>query len=705
MKRASSQLQDGPAGHHLLGRKKQDGSAKKPRQGGALKKKPHPAAAENKAARRAEAKALRPLRQKLPIYGARAELLAAVGAAQVTVVVGETGSGKTTQLPQFLSESKSSGGLMIAVTQPRRVAAMTVAARVAKEVGCELGAKVGYSIRFEDKSSPATRIKYMTDGMLLREAVGDPQLSKYGVVVLDEAHERTVHTDVLFALAKRVISTRRDLKIIVMSATLEADKYAKYFGGTSVLYVAGRQFPVDVFYTKEPQQDYVDAALTTTLQVHMDRPNDGDILVFMTGQEEIQSLERLLTQRCRLLPPEAPKLVICPIFAALPQHQQLKVFEPTPAECRKVIIATNIAETSITVSGLRYVIDAGLVKQRQFNAKTGMDLLKVLPISQAQARQRSGRAGREAAGRVYRLYTEEQFHALAPSTTPEILRSNMSTVMLQLLALGVDNPLEFDFMDRPSANSMKRAVTVLLDFGAIEMLMADGERAAILLTNRGKQMAELPLDPRYSTTMICSAKYGCGSEVATIISMLSAENIFYSGGQVQRAEAELAKKRFTSRDGDHATMLNVYDAWEGVNGDAQWCRDNFINARSMKKAKDVRLQLLRICKRLSLPMASCGSDREPLLKCLAAGLFQNAARKAASGRPNEYLTLSDQQQVFLHPSSVLCSPHLKPEERPDVLVYSELTFTSRCYLRDVSTVQYQWLLEAAPQYFSTRAPG
>jgi ATP-dependent RNA helicase DHX8/PRP22 len=332
-------------------------------------------------------------RESLPVFKFRTQLLEAIQSNQILIVVGDTGSGKTTQMTQYLAEAGFANNGLIGCTQPRRVAAMSVAKRVAEEVGCRLGSEVGYTIRFEDHTGPETKIKYMTDGILQREILLDPLLNKYSCIMLDEAHERTIATDVLFGLLKKTLKRRPDMKLIVTSATLDADKFSNYFYECPIFSIPGRTFPVEVMYSREPESDYLDAALTTVMQIHLTEPA-GDILLFLTGKEEIDSSCEVLSERMKALGPNVPEMVILPIYGALPSEVATRIFEPSAAGSRKVVIATNIAETSLTIDGIFYVVDPGFVKQSSYDGKLGMDRLQVTPISQAQARQRSGRAGR-----------------------------------------------------------------------------------------------------------------------------------------------------------------------------------------------------------------------------------------------------------------------------------------------------------------------
>ncbi|KAI8584118.1 hypothetical protein K450DRAFT_218231 [Umbelopsis ramanniana AG] len=633
-------------------------------------------------------------RKNLPVFTARDQIIKGVQENETVVIVGETGSGKTTQIPQFLLECGigSPGRGAIAVTQPRRVAATSLAKRVAEEVGTTLGYRVGYTVRFDDTSSQHTMIKYLTDGMLLRELLSDKLLLRYSVVMLDEAHERTLRTDMLFGMVKEIQQTRKEmvqrgeknvceLKIVVMSATLDAEKFSEYFNGARIMYVSGRLFPVKVYNTIEPQSDYLDAALVTIFQIHMRRPK-GDILVFLTGQEEIETLTALLTEYAGQLPSNVQALLPCPLFAALPPAQQQKVFEPAPHNTRKVVLATNIAETSITISGIRYVIDCGVAKVRGFNAKIGVESLLVHPISKSSARQRMGRAGREAAGFCYRLYTEPSFGSLEENTIPEIKRCNLAAAVLNLKAAGVNDVLHFDYMDRPSRTSLSRALEQLYSLSAID------DKGT--LTQEGNQMAEFPLDPVFSKVLIQSQQYECTSEVISIISLLSVDSVFFTPPDKRDNVAE-AKKRFVHPDGDHLTLLNVLKSYWEVKGDKEWCRENFINMRNIKIVLDVRNQLIQFCTRMGIVSStSAGNETDNILKSFLSGFFQNTALLQPDGT---YKSVVGGQTISIHPGSSMFG------KRVEAIMYNELVFTTKQYVRGVSTVQGAWLPMAAPKYF------
>lgn len=388
-------------------------------------------------------------RLKLPVYQFCEKLLNAVENNQVVVVEGETGSGKTTQIPQFLVEDgKYTEYGMVACTQPRRVAATSIAQRVAEEMDVTLGEHVGYSVRFDEMSSPQTLLKFLTDGMLLREAMSDPLLKRYSVIVLDEAHERTLATDILMGLLQEVLLKRKDdgFKVVVMSATLDAGKFQKYFNGAPLLSVPGRTHPVEILYTKAPERNYVEAAIRTTVQIHLHEA-PGDILVFLTGEVEIETCcQEIRYQVANESTPETSEIVVYPLYSSLPPAQQRKIFLPAPKAKvvggkpgRKVVVATNIAETSLTIDGVVYVVDPGFSKQKVYNPKIRVESLLVSPISRASAKQRAGRAGRTRPGKCFRLYTEKSFRGdLQETTYPEILRSNLGNVVLTLKSLHVE---------------------------------------------------------------------------------------------------------------------------------------------------------------------------------------------------------------------------------------------------------------------------
>ncbi|XP_061819111.1 ATP-dependent RNA helicase DHX33 [Nerophis lumbriciformis] len=631
-------------------------------------------------------------RRQLPIYQARNQLLHHLRQLHNAILIGETGSGKTTQIPQYLYEAGIGRQGLVAVTQPRRVAAISLAGRVAEEKRTHLGKLVGYSVRFEDVTSSETKLKFMTDGMLLREAISDPLLLHYTVVILDEAHERTVHTDVLFGVVKTAQRRRKELnkiplKVIVMSATMDVDLFSEYFNRSPVLYLEGRQHPIQIYYTKRPQSDYLQAALVSVFQIHQEAPPSHDILVFMTGQEEIEALARTCRDIAKHLPDNCGSMLVVPLYASLPPTQQLRVFRDAPKGCRKVILSTNIAETSVTISGVKYVIDTGMVKAKRFNPDSGLEVLAVQQVSKAQAWQRAGRSGRKESGFCYRLYTEQEFDKFIPMTVPEIQRCNLASVMLQLMALGIQDVMNFDFMSKPSAEALRSAVEHLELLGAVER-----NHEHVVLTGLGKKMSRFPLEPRYAKTILLSSNYSCSEEMLSMVSLLSVDTVLYNP-PARREEVLAIRKKFMSSEGDHMTLLNIYRAFQKVNGNKEWCRENFVNSRNMSLVKEVRAQLREICLKLNLKLESCGADTGKIRQCIAHGMFINAAELQPDG---SYLALDTRQPVAIHPSSVLF------QAKPAYVVFNELLHTSRCYMRDLCLVDADWLLHAAPQYFGRK---
>lgn len=642
-------------------------------------------------------------RRDLPVHAQRAEFLKIFHSTQIMVFVGETGSGKTTQIPQFVlyDEMPHLTGKQVACTQPRRVAAMSVAARVADEMDVELGEEVGYNIRFENNSGPKTILKYMTDGMLLREAMEDHDLTRYSCIILDEAHERTLATDILMGLLKQVSVRRPDLKIIIMSATLDAEKFQNYFNNAPLLAVPGRTHPVEIYYTPEFQRDYLDAAIRTVLQIHATE-SEGDILLFLTGEEEIEDA-------CRKISLEGDELVreqncgplkVYPLYGSLPPHQQQRIFEPAPINPnpngrpgRKVIISTNIAETSLTIDGIVYVVDPGFSKQKVYNPRVRVESLLVSPISKASAQQRAGRAGRTRPGKCFRLYTEEAFKKeLIEQSYPEILRSNLSSTVLELKKLGIDDLVHFDFMDPPAPETMMRA---LEELNYLQCLSDEGD-----LTALGRLASQFPLDPMLAVMLIGSPAYSCSEEILTIVAMLSVPNVFVRPA-LARKRADEAKLAFAQADGDHLTLINVYEAFISPEaneiGTHKWCRDNFLSYRSLTSAKNVRNQLQRLMQKYDLQLISQYNQVpefeywENVKKALVAGFFMQVAKKKLGNKG--YLTVKDNQDVLIHPSTVL-------SKEGEWLIYNEFVLTSKNYIRTVTVVKPEWLVEIAPKYYN-----
>ncbi|KAA0198472.1 hypothetical protein HAZT_HAZT007935 [Hyalella azteca] len=633
-------------------------------------------------------------RKGLPIYEVKKDLVNYLRKNETNILIGETGSGKTTQVPQFLHEEALLKNGSVVITQPRRVAAISVATRVAEEVGCNLGGLVGYSVRFEEMVSDKTRIKFATDGMVLREAMLDPLLKRYSWVVLDEAHERTINTDILFGIVKKAQRIRKEkgkepLHILIMSATMNAEKFSSYFNDCPVLMAEGREHKLDINFTNEKQDDYVLSCLSTVVQIHQEAPVSDGILVFLTGQEEIDNaclamskiVKRMDSQNCLAMK-------ICPLYASLPQHLQMDVFQAPPLKERRVIFSTNIAEASVTIPGIRYVVDSGKAKIRTFNPSTGFDVLKVRQISQAQAWQRAGRAGREANGTCYHTYTEAQFEKMTMMPSPEIHRSNLSTVVLQLLSVGVTDVMSFDFMDRPRQDSLLKAIEQLLLLEAVKKLPS-GE---LQLTEDGRKMASFPIDPRYSKILLMGPKYKCTHEVLSIVSMLSGEQVLTTPSGKMRHVAVAKHKKLASVEGDHLTMLKIYQAFKASKQNKAWCHENFLNYRNLVYITSIRKQLSELCVKAGLEMLSSSDNMDDIRRCLLTGMFMNVAELQPD---RKYLTLAHHDQAQIHPSSVLFNSH------SSYVLYNEVIHTANSYMHCVSWVAPEWLYEVAPEYFRT----
>ncbi|KAG2772310.1 Pre-mRNA-splicing factor ATP-dependent RNA helicase [Phytophthora cactorum] len=631
----------------------------------------------------AKTRTLRQQREFLPIFQCREELLQVIRENQIVVIVGETGSGKTTQLTQYLHEEGYSQFGMIGCTQPRRVAAMSVAQRVSEEMEVPLGEEVGYAIRFEDLTSDKTIIKYMTEGVLLRESLRESDLDSYSCVIMDEAHERALNTDVLFGILRKVVQRRSDFKLVVTSATLDADKFANFFGGVPMFRIPGRTFHVDTRYAKSPSEDYVDAAVKQVMQIHLSHP-PGDILVFMTGQEDIEATCYVLADRMGKLD-GAPPLMVLPMYSQLPADLQAKIFDAS--DIRKCIVSTNIAETSLTVDGIKYVIDTGFCKVKVYNPKIGMDALQVSPISQQNANQRAGRAGRTGPGVSYRLYTQRQFvNELLEAQIPEIQRTNLGYVVLLLKSLGVSNLLEFDFMDPPPQDNIINSMYQLWVLGALDNT---GE-----LTEIGKKMVVFPLDPPLAKMLLFSEQLGCTAEVVIVVSMLSVPSVFFRPKD-REEESDAAREKFFVPESDHLTLLNVYQQWESNRHSAQWCSDHFIHAKGLRKAREVREQLADIMKQQHVRLRSCEGRWDVVRKAICSAYFYNSAQIKGIG---EYVNMLTGMPCNLHPSAALFGLGYTP----DFVVYHELIYTSKEYMQCATAVEGEWLAELGPMFFSVK---
>lgn len=754
----------------------------------------------------------------LPISSWKEQILTSIAQHQVLILQGDTGSGKTTQIPQYLyqaqeksmrsrvqsektsssvmtrvmvndpkndhhhsSKKKSSKFKKIAVTQPRRVAAMSVAKRVSEEMHSQLGQIVGYKVRFDSCVTSQTRIHFLTDGMLVREAMLDPTLSQYAYVTLDEAHERSLQTDILFGIVKRALILRsqklQPLKVIVMSATLDARLFQRFFSDftTDCLCIPGRQYPTTVYYTPVPVKDYLDAAFVTLLQIvtssskheHQHQHLSGDILVFLTGREDIDTLTALLEPVVT-----SHDLCVLPLFSALAPELQARVFDNDESKdkdgsssCRrKIILATNIAETSITIPGIRIVVDCGLVKVKSMTtndqdnsssaSSSGMETLSIEPISQPQAWQRSGRAGREGPGNCFRLYTEEIFENVLPRTSvPEIQRVNLEHVSLQLKSMGISNLLTFDFLEAPSRTRLVRAMEKLYALGAL------GDRGE--LTTLGRHMAQLPIGPSWSKALLASTGTttttatgktatipSCLDEMIGIVSMLSVESIFYFPKRHERETALVSRERFKSNEGDFLTLLQIYQSFpsrERLARQKDWCRTYYINWKSMTKVVQVAKQLKDHLVQMKLyhpSSSSSSSTDEPssasrskmsdevqvispelsisIRKALVAGLFLQSAMlvlddntNASSSSPLKCKNLNPTKRHYqplfmpsskkmlaqIHPSSFL----FQSNPAPKYVLYNELVYTTRSYLRNLVVIEKEWLAEMAPKFFSLSA--
>lgn len=608
---------------------------------------------------------------------------------------------------------KTTGYIQLTRLQPRRVAATTVAVRVAEEVGCELGKEVGYSIRFEDVTSASTKIKFLTDGLLIREALVDPLLSRYSVIMVDEAHERSISTDILLGLLKKIRKKRPELRIIISSATLQAKDFLDFFSSSeeikgkptaedenkigTIVSLEGRTYPIDILYLESPAENYVEKAVDTVFDIHT-QEGEGDILVFLTGREEIDYAVQTVAERSVDIDAKHGPLQPMPLYAGLSTEQQMYVFDKPSEGTRKVIFSTNIAEASVTIDGIVYVVDSGFVKLRAYDPKTGIESLTSTSISKASASQRAGRAGRTKPGKCFRLYTEQ---ALPETNAPEIQRSNLAPTILQLKALGIDNVVRFDYLSPPPSELVSKALELLYSLGALD-------EYAKLTRPLGFRMAELAVEPMMAKTLLSAESFGCLSEILTIAAMTSLGGSVWFHHDGDRKNMETSRRKFAVEEGDHLTLLNAYQAFvtKGKK-ESKFCHENQLNFKSMTKAVSIRAQLKRYLERFHInvdetlssrnpPGSSLGNKAEQIRRCLTAGYFAHAARMQPDGT---FRNVQGGTTLHAHPSSLMFN------RKADWVIFHEIMETNdKTYIRDITKIEKSWLVEYAPEFYQMSRP-
>lgn len=620
---------------------------------------------------------------ELPIAEHADEIGRLLRERQVVVVAGETGSGKTTQLPKIaLAAGRAAGGRMIGHTQPRRLAARALAARIAEECQVELGREVGFAVRFSDQTAPETRVKVMTDGILLAELARDRELRKYDTIIIDEAHERSLNIDFLLGYLKRLLPRRRDLRVIITSATIDVERFAAHFGGAPVLEVSGRTYPVEVRYqpAADIAADDIDPVCEAVAQCVSE--GSGDVLVFLNGQREIHDVEAALRGQ---LPPQTELL---PLYARLSAGDQHKVFSPGPH--RRVVLATNVAETSITVPRIRYVIDPGTARISRFSRRLKVQRLPIEAISQASANQRAGRCGRVRDGICIRLYSEEDFRTRPAFTDPEIHRTNLASVILQMAALRLGAIEDFPFLDPPDTRSIKDGLALLTELGALDQRRGS-ERQGPRLTPLGRQLAKVPLDPRMARMVLAGAESGVLKQVAIIAAGLTVADP-RERPLAEQAKADAAHARHVDPSSDFQTLLNLWDHVHhmraGASGSAfrRQIRAEYLNFVRLREWQDLVGQIQEIARSLDLRWSSAREDRDGIHRALLTGLLSHVGMWDELRR--EYLGARGARFVIF-PGSGLARSH------PAWLMSAELVETSRLFARMNAAIAPEWIEAAA----------
>ncbi len=624
---------------------------------------------------------------ELPISGRSAEIIKAIRENPVVIICGETGCGKSTQLPKMCLQAGRGVAGMIACTQPRRIAAITIAHRIASEIQENLGRSVGYKIRFRDRTSPDAYIKILTDGMLLAETQSDSRLMAYDTLIIDEAHERSLNIDFLLGIVRTLLETRPELKLIITSATLDTEKFTQAFPDAPVIEVSGRQYPVDVEYrpaesfSKKPDSmDYVDMAVDAVHHIKR-KKRPGDILVFMpTEQDILETCERLEGRKY-------PGTAILPLYARLPGTQQGKVYH---VKGPKIVVATNVAETSLTIPGIRYVVDTGLARISQYQPGSRINSLPITPISQSSANQRKGRCGRLEHGFCIRLYSENELELRQAFTPPEILRANLAEVILRMIDLNLGHPADFPFVDRPRSQHIKDGYDTLLELGAVFR-----KDRKYFLSEKGKIMARMPLDPRISRVLLEAGKEGCLKEIAIIAAALSIQDP--RERPLDKAEhADAVHAPFRHPDSDFLTLLNIWDRYHDVekkltsrSKKRQFCNDHFLSFPRMREWGQVHDQILAICEEQNIPLGRL--DRIDISDVLYGKIHRSILSGFLSNiavlKEKNFYTAAKGREVMVFPGSAIFG-----KARPWI-VAAEMVRTSRLFARTASRIDPKWLEE------------
>ncbi len=646
--------------------------------------------------------------EELPVSQRRDEIAEAIRDHQVVIVAGETGSGKTTQLPKICMELGRGVEGMIGHTQPRRLAARTVADRIAEELGVELGGAIGFAVRFTDQVGDATLVKLMTDGILLAELQRDRLLSAYDTIIVDEAHERSLNIDFILGYLARLLPRRPDLKVIITSATIETDRFSAHFGGAPVIEVTGRTYPVEVRYRPldpssadddrsdaEPR-DQIGAIVDAIGELRREKP--GDVLVFLAGERDIRDTADALRDL------DLPETEVVPLYARLSLAEQHRVFAPHRG--RRIVLATNVAETSLTVPGIRYVVDVGTARISRYSPRLKVQRLPIEPVSQASADQRAGRCGRVADGICIRLYAEDDFDARPEFTDPEILRTNLASVILQMTAIGLGDIAAFPFIDPPDRRAVADGINLLIELGALETGARDGHQR---LTAVGRKLARLPVDPRFGRMVLEADRNGCLREVLIIASALSIQDPRERPTD-QAAAADQLHARFADPTSDFLAFVNLWayvrEQQRELSSSAfrRLCRREHLNFLRVREWADVHSQLRRVVADLGMTQNSVPADADLVHRSLLAGLLSHIGQKNRETR--EYLG-ARQSRFAIFPGSSLS------KKQPDWVMAAELVETSRLWARTAARIQPEWAETLAghlvkrsysePYWSSTRA--